>query len=302
MTQEVAASEELDVSSATESADESFDLGADLETPDVASEDDEEEQPSAETAAPDPTNGSAEREATNEEIDLLRADPATLTPREKAAQTQLRQRQGEMTRAQQQSQTRAEQLQTQLNNLQQQYNALAAGQQQGADATDPIEQLKSSVDEDTAKGLDVVDEVINHRVGGRVDTLEKSNAELTQTVKQLAAMVLKGQVSAGQKELQGAIDAYSKEELQKFAVPIKALRTSVNPVTGKNYSIGEAYEILSGKAASTAANMAAAEQKVTTTTRKRTEQPPAVEAGEDSTESLSANEAIAKLKSLPGFE
>ena len=286
MTEEV----EADSTGTTEAAsDEGFDLAADLEAPAASN-------PTESSAA---ASGAGTTDFDPNTVDFGKADPESLPAPYREAQTWAKNRerelQGDYTRKSQENadyRRQLEQVQVQL-----------AAQQQNATSptatADPLEGLRRRLGED-AGAVDVVQDIVKAINGNKQEATSAEVAQLKSAMATMAQHFVSNQSAGLNQQVVEAREAYGAS-LDSYAHQIKALINVPNPVTNQAYTVTEAYELLSGKAASKSQELQKTDRQFRSDASQRTALAGAVGAANTDGGDLSAAQLTAGLKQL-GFE
>tara|TARA_R100000008_G_scaffold51291_1_gene30849 strand:- start:1248 stop:2126 length:879 start_codon:yes stop_codon:yes gene_type:complete len=218
-------------------------------------------------------------------IDAAKSQQADYTRKTQDLADQRRQFETQM----QQQQQMVNNLQTQVNQNQQQNN-----QQQN----DPYADLRQRLGPDEGAAIDVVRQIFKTESQGIEDRLAKLD-QLEQGYTNLVNQQNQSRVREAADQLAQAREKYG-DRLDAHASGIKGLINSTNPETNTNYTITEAFELLSGEKA----NQAAALREADSNTRKTSKRAASsgssvVVSGEGA--AISDAELIAEARNL-GFE
>jgi hypothetical protein len=194
----------------------------------------------------EPLNSAPEKESSaSQEIDLDTLDPSTLPEGDQALAKRL---QADYTRKRQADAQAADERTARLDQLEQRLNQrvdlLAKGEQPDAD---PLSDIRSRLNEDESRAIDVIDQIDNARNGKfREETSQKFN-QMTQIIQKLVQMNLGQLGQQAQTEVATLREQYP--DIDQFKPQTDALMTVANPATGNRYTRKEAYEALKGLAA-----------------------------------------------------
>jgi len=245
---------------ATESADDSgFDLGLDL---------DEDLSPPERSApaAPSPSPRTPEPEAPAQSLDLDTVEVDKLPPE---LQKMARELKGDYTRKRQGDAEQARQVQALKEQLETRErvhaDSLVAGKQ-GED--DPFAALRSTLTEDEARGLDIVDQIVAAKHGKTVEDLGSRLDQQQTLIQKLALAVV--QQAAGSANSAAAAARQQYPDIDQYKDQVNALVAVPNPATGQNYTVTEAYELITGKAQARSNDLAAADLNTRTASARAT--------------------------------
>ena len=188
---------------------------------------------------------------------------------------------------------------TQQTQQQQMYQALRNQVNTEQPKEDPYADLRSRLGPDESSAIDVVRQIIKTEMGSGNDDLKTEVGQLKQATALLAQQHQVGRVKEAAGQLQEARDAYG-EALDPFAPQIKALIGVSNPESGANYTVTEAYEMVSGVKASEAASLRQNDQDARRNSKRQARGGPQVTVSGEGAP-LSDGELDAELKNL-GFE
>ena len=188
---------------------------------------------------------------------------------------------------------------TQQTQQQQMYQALRNQVNTEQPKEDPYADLRSRLGPDESSAIDVVRQIIKTEMGSGNDDLKTEVGQLKQATALLAQQHQVGRVKEAAGQLQEARDAYG-EALDPFAPQIKALIGVSNPESGANYTVTEAYEMVSGVKANQAASLRQNDQDARRNSKRQARGGPQVTVSGEGAP-LSDGELDAELKNL-GFE
>jgi hypothetical protein len=159
--------------------------------------------------------------------------------------------------------------------------------------------MRANLTEDEARGVDAVEQIIQHRVGNVVNDL---NGKVQQLQHQLAAanQYVQGQQTAHIATQVGAAREAYGGDLDQYTDQIVATTKISNPTTGNPYTVQEAYELHAGITAQKAADL----RNSDTSARKSSKRSVRGTQGVDATEGsgpLSDSDVLSGLSKL-GFE
>jgi len=164
---------------------------------------------------------------------------------------------------------------------------------------DPYADLRARLGPDESSAIDVVRQIIKTEMGTGSDDLKTEVGQLKQGLTLLAQQQQSGRVKEAAGQLQDARDKYG-EALDPYAPQIKALISVPNPDTGTNYTVSEAYEVVSGVKADQAAALRQTDQSTRRTSKRQASGGAQVTVSDEGAP-LSDGELISELKNL-GFE
>jgi len=173
---------------------------------------------------------------------------------------------------------------------------LVTPQQQQAD---PVDAMRANLTEDEARGVDAVEQIIQHRVGNAVNDLNSQMQQLQAQLQQ-ANQYVQGQQTAHIATQVGEARERYGSDLDAYTDQIVATTKITNPSTGSPYTVTEAYELHAGVTAQKAADL----RENDTTARKSSKRAVRGTQGVDATESsgpLSDSDVLSGLSKL-GFE
>lgn len=278
---------EASAPSAEPAGESSFDFGGDL-TGDTSSEAESVPQGSSSTFdAKSVTNWAAQDKSEVPEqyhtvIDAAKSQQADYTRKTQDLADQRRQFEQQM---QQQNQL--------IQSLQQQAN-----QPRQQETEDPYQDLRDRLGPDESSAIDVVRQIFKTESKNIEDRLAKID-QLEQGYSSLLQQQNAGRLRSAAEQLQQARDKYG-DRLDQYASGIKGLIASNNPETNANYTITEAFELLSGEKANQAAQMRQTDQNVRRASKKQASSGASVTVANEGAP-LSDAELVAELRNL-GFE
>ena len=282
-----------------DSADETFDLGGDLDE-DLSSP----EQPVLTDSSPAPrTTESGAPEQTVDlnttEIDKLPPEVQPIARELKGDYTRKRQTDAEVARSVrafgQQVTAREQQVTAREQAL---MNRAVAANSTSADEDDPFAGIRSTLTEDEARGLDIVDQVVQLKHGKAVEDLRAQFDGQQKAIQTLTVALLR-QAAAGAN--QTAAEARQQyPDIDQYKDQVNALTAVVNPATTQRYTPTEAYELVTGRA-QVASNNLALSDLGTRTASARSTTGTSTAAADSGIGELNSTELSQGLKSL-GFE
>ena len=294
MSEAIQEDSDLEVGTPESAAEQqSFDLGGDLDE-DLRPSDAAEDEPDA----PAPSDSEpAEKETPTAEFDpdafdWLRGDLANVPQEHRWRANFARTLRGESTRA-----TQA------LREQEKQYKDLVTqmtdrlGAPQDASQQDPYADLRGQLGPEQAQALEVVREVIKREVGARLDALDEKSTTYEQALQMFSAQTSRQQVEAISQQVMEARQAYGAD-LDSYADQITALVKVANPATQRPYTVKQAYELVSGKAAQIAAEMDGQETEVRQKAARATRRAPVADAASDDGGEITDEELLTKVSGL----
>ena len=275
-----------------DSADESFDLGGDLDE-DLSSP----ELPALTDSSPAPRTTESGVPAPNvdletTEIDKLPPEVQPIARELKGDYTRKRQTDAEVARS---VQAREQQVTAREQAL---MNRAVAANSTSADEDDPFAGIRSPLTEDEARGLVIVDQVVHLKHGKAVEDLRAQFDGQQKAIQTLTVALLR-QAAAGAN--QTAAEARQQyPDIDQYKDQVNALTAVVNPATTQRYTPTEAYELVTGRA-QVASNNLALSDLGTRTASARSTTGTSTAAADSGIGELNSTELSQGLKSL-GFE
>jgi hypothetical protein len=276
-----------------DSADESFDLGGDLDE-DLSSP----ELPALTDSSPAPRT--TESVVPGPPVDLDTTEIDKLPPE---VQPMARELKGDYTRKRQTDAEAARSVQAQVAAREQQVTAREQAMMDRAtpgstEEDDPFAGIRSGLTDDEARGLDIVDQVVQLKHGKAVESLEARVNAQNQLLQKLTVAMLR-QAAAGAN--QTAAEARQQyPDIDQYKDQVNALTAVVKPATTQRYTPTEAYELVTGRA-QVASNNLALSDLGTRTASARSTTATSTAAADSGIGELNSNELSQGLKSL-GFE
>ena len=268
-----------------DSADESFDLGGDLDE-DLSSP----ELPALTDSSPAPRTTESGVPAPN--VDLETTEIDKLPPEVQPIARELK---GDYTRKRQTDAEVARSVQAREQAL---MNRAVAANSTSADEDDPFAGIRSTLTEDEARGLDIVDQVVQLKHGKAVEDLRAQFDGQQKAIQTLTVALLR-QAAAGAN--QTAAEARQQyPDIDQYKDQVNALTAVVNPATTQRYTPTEAYELVTGRA-QVASNNLALSDLGTRTASARSTTGTSTAAADSGIGELNSTELSQGLKSL-GFE
>lgn len=283
-----------------------LDSGADDLSPDVGSSEDRSPSNSVElfeddTPAPaqSRSTGHSDSETSDfdpERHDWLRGDVGAVPDQYKGLVPLAKNLQAQFTRTQQDLAEQRRELQAQQNEWANRLQQMAVPQQP---VIDPVQQMRQNLSEEDARGIDAVEQIIQHRVGERMQTLQSQVEQLQQQLSHANQYVQNQQTAYIGQQVQEARAQYGSD-LDRYTDQIVATTRINNPNTGQPYTVREAYELHAGITAQRAAQLRENDTQARRTSKRAVRSTPEVDASE-SGGPMSDNEVLSGLANL-GFE
>lgn len=224
-------------------------------------------------------------------------DPATVdwyrTPAEQIPeayrpyQKQLKSALAEQTRASQ----RAAELERQVAELRQgaanqQEERLTRAVEKLVPQQDPYQDLRSKLDPDDVGAIDVVREIVRREAANQQSqgdpALQQQVVQLSQAMNAMVQYIQQQELRSQADDLKAAIATHGQEYLESIAPNLRALIQTVNPATGKAFTVSEAADLFRGVPAAKASAARALDRDVRTTAKRQAASTSGVTAGQDS--------------------
>jgi len=164
---------------------------------------------------------------------------------------------------------------------------------------DPIQQMREGVSEDEQRGIDAVQQIVQHQVGSHLTGLQQEVQQLRTQLATANQFVEAQQTAHIGQQVQEARTQYGND-LDSYTDQIVATTKIANPKTGQPYTVKEAYELHAGITAQNAADVRQQDTQAKRTSKRAVRQTQAVDASEEGGP-LTDNEVLNGLASL-GFE
>tara|TARA_R100000234_G_scaffold110759_1_gene83325 strand:+ start:79 stop:945 length:867 start_codon:yes stop_codon:yes gene_type:complete len=164
---------------------------------------------------------------------------------------------------------------------------------------DPIQQMREGVSEDEQRGIDAVQQIVQHQVGNHLTGLQQEVQQLRTQLATANQFVEAQQTAHIGQQVQEARTQYGND-LDSYTDQIVATTKIANPKTGQPYTVKEAYELHAGITAQNAADVRQQDTQAKRTSKRAVRQTQAVDASEEGGP-LTDNEVLNGLASL-GFE
>ena len=164
---------------------------------------------------------------------------------------------------------------------------------------DPIQEMRNNLSEEDARGIDAVEQIIQHRVGTQMQQMQNQVAQLQQQLSHANQYVQGQQTAYIDSQVQEARGEYG-QDLDNYTDQIVATVRINNPQTGQPYTVREAYELHAGITAQKAAELRQNDSQARNSSKRAVRSTTGVDASED-TGPISETEVLAGLSKL-GFE
>ena len=282
-----------------------LDSGAEDSSPDVGSSQDQSTESSLELFTDD-TLDSAQSESSGhsdaqsdfdpQRHDWLRGNADDVPEQYQPLVPLAKNMQAQFTRTQQDLAEQRRQIEAQQGEWANRVQNLVTPQQQ---QVDPVDAMRANLSEDEARGVDAVEQIIQHRVGNVVNNLNSQVQQLQQQLSTANNYVqgqqtayIANQVGEARQAYGGDLDAYTDQ--------IVATTKITNPVTGSAYTVREAYELHAGITAQKASDLRGANNSARKSSKRSVRGTQGVDATEGSGP-LSDSDVLSGLSKL-GFE
>ena len=196
-------------------------------------------------------SGSAQSDFDPEKHDWLRGDADNVPEQYQPLVPLAKNMQAQFTRTQQDLADQRRQIEAQQSEWANRVQTLVSPQQQ---QVDPVDAMRANLTEDEARGVDAVEQIIQHRVGNAVSDLNGRMHQLQAQLQQANQYVQGQQTAYIATQVGEAREAYGSD-LDAYTDQIVATTKITNPSTGSPYTVREAYELHAGITAQKAANM-----------------------------------------------
>ena len=204
--------------------------------------------------------------------------------------------QSQFTKSQQDLADQRRELQAQQGEWANRVQQMAAPQQP---QIDPIQEMRNNLSEEDARGIDAVEQIIQHRVGTQMQQMQNQVAQLQQQLSHANQYVQGQQTAYIDSQVQEARGEYG-QDLDNYTDQIVATVRINNPQTGQPYTVREAYELHAGITAQKAAELRQNDSQARNSSKRAVRSATGVDASEDAGP-ISENEVLAGLSKL-GFE
>lgn len=231
-----------------------------------------------------------------EQHDWLRGDVNTVPDQYKGLVPLAKNLQAQFTRTQQDLAEQRRQLQEQQSQWADRLQQMAVPQQP---QIDPIQEMRNNLSEEDARGIDAVEQIIQHRVGAQMQEMQNQVAQLQQQLSYANQYVQNQQTSYIGTQVEEARNEYGND-LDGYTEQIVATVRMNNPNTGQPYTVKEAYELHAGITAQKAAQLRESDTQARRSSKRAVRSTPEVDASEDAGP-MSDNEVLSGLANL-GFE
>lgn len=269
-------------------------------------------------SAPDATNGhSADASEVPDNVDLLRTPADELPENLQPLAPLAKNLQAQFTRTQQDLREREAQLAQREAQILEQNKQAQTHQQQWADRvqqsvypqTDPVQEMRQSLTDDENRAIDTVQAIVQHQVGselqtmrGELDALRQENQKLRSGYSGVHNYVTEQVQHRTRGAVSEAINKYG-EDVRNYGPQILHMLKGdapPNPLTGKRYTVTQAYEQITGKTAQQAAGLRQADKQARRTSKRAVAANASVDTSEDAGP-LSEAEVLNQMQAL-GFE
>jgi hypothetical protein len=231
-----------------------------------------------------------------EQHDWLRGDVEAVPEQYKGLVPLAKNLQAQFTRTQQDLAEQRRQLQEQQGQWADRLQQMAVPQQP---QIDPIQEMRNNLSEEDARGIDAVEQIIQHRVGAQMQEMQNRVAQLQQQLSYANQYVQHQQTSYIGTQVEEARNEYGND-LDGYTEQIVATVKMNNPNTGQPYTVKEAYELHAGITAQKAAQLRESDTQARRSSKRAVRSTPEVDASEDAGP-ISDNEVLSGLANL-GFD
>ena len=282
-----------------------LDSGAEDSSPDTGSS---SEQPTNEvelftddtpTLARDNSDGNSNGETSDfdpEQHDWLRGDTEAVPEQYRGLVPLAKNLQAQFTRTQQDLAEQRRELQAQQGEWANRVQQVAVPQQP---QIDPIQEMRNNLSDEDARGIDAVEQIIQHRVGTQMQQMQNQVAQLQQQLSHANQYVQGQQTAYIDSQVQEARGEYG-QDLDNYTDQIVATVRINNPQTGQPYTVREAYELHAGITAQKAAELRQNDSQARKSSKRAVRSSSGVDASEE-TGPISDNEVLSGLANL-GFD
>ena len=164
---------------------------------------------------------------------------------------------------------------------------------------DPVQEMRNNLSEEDARGIDAVEQIIQHRVGTQMQQMQNQVAQLQQQLSYANQYVQNQQTSYIGTQVEEARNEYGND-LDGYTEQIVATVKMNNPNTGQPYTVKEAYELHAGITAQKAAQLRESDTQARRSSKRAVRSTPEVDASGDAGP-MSDNEVLSGLANL-GFD
>ena len=282
-----------------------LDSGAEDSSPDTGSS---SEQPTNEvelfaddTPAParDNGDGNSNGETSDfdpEQHDWLRGDVDAVPEQYRGLVPLAKNLQAQFTRTQQDLAEQRRELQAQQGEWANRVQQVAVPQQP---QIDPIQEMRNNLSDEDARGIDAVEQIIQHRVGTQMQQMQHQVAQLQQQLSHANQYVQGQQTAYIDSQVQEARGEYGGD-LDNYTDQIVATVRINNPQTGQPYTVREAYELHAGITAQKAAELRSNDSQARKSSKRAVRSSSGVDASEEAGP-MTDNEVLSGLANL-GFD
>jgi DNA-binding protein YbaB len=282
-----------------------LDSGAEDSSPDTGSS---SEQPTNEvelfaddtpTSARDNGDGNSNGETSDfdpEQHDWLRGDTEAVPEQYRGLVPLAKNLQAQFTRTQQDLAEQRRELQAQQGEWANRVQQVAVPQQP---QIDPIQEMRNNLSDEDARGIDAVEQIIQHRVGTQMQQMQNQVAQLQNQLSHANQYVQGQQTAYIDSQVQEARGEYG-QDLDNYTDQIVATVRINNPQTGQPYTVREAYELHAGITAQKAAELRQNDSQARKSSKRAVRSSSGVDASEE-TGPMSDNEVLSGLANL-GFD
>ena len=282
-----------------------LDSGAEDSSPDTGSS---SEQPTNEvelfaddtpTSARDNGDGNSNGETSDfdpEQHDWLRGDTDAVPEQYRGLVPLAKNLQAQFTRTQQDLAEQRRELQAQQGEWANRVQQVAVPQQP---QIDPIQEMRNNLSDEDARGIDAVEQIIQHRVGTQMQQMQNQVAQLQQQLSHANQYVQGQQTAYIDSQVQEARGEYG-QDLDNYTDQIVATVRINNPQTGQPYTVREAYELHAGITAQKAVELRQNDSQARKSSKRAVRSSSGVDASEE-TGPISDNEVLSGLANL-GFD
>lgn len=282
-----------------------LDSGAEDSSPDTGSS---SEQPTNEvelfaddtpTSARENGDGNSNGETSDfdpEQHDWLRGDVDAVPEQYRGLVPLAKNLQAQFTRTQQDLAEQRRELQAQQGEWANRVQQVAVPQQP---QIDPIQEMRNNLSDEDARGIDAVEQIIQHRVGTQMQQMQNQVAQLQQQLSHANQYVQGQQTAYIDSQVQEARGEYG-QDLDNYTDQIVATVRINNPQTGQPYTVKEAYELHAGITAQKAAELRQNDSQARKSSKRAVRSSSGVDASEE-TGPISDNEVLSGLANL-GFD
>jgi len=282
-----------------------LDSGAEDSSPDTGSS---SEQPTNEVelfaddtpvSARDNGDGNSNGETSDfdpERHDWLRGDVESVPEQYRGLVPLAKNLQAQFTRTQQDLAEQRRELQSQQGEWANRVQQMAVPQQP---QIDPIQEMRNNLSEEDARGIDAVEQIIQHRVGTQMHQMQNQVAQLQRQLSHANQYVQGQQTAYIDSQVQEARGEYGGD-LDNYTDQIVATVRINNPQTGQPYTVREAYELHAGITAQKAAELRQNDSQARKSSKRAVRSSSGVDASEEAGP-MTDNEVLSGLANL-GFD